>query len=124
MQKTNPFGPGLEVAGQISVLVDDVPCTIECRGDVIVLSVRDIRTAISLRQKAGREIAKLTQVEDLLKQASLRLDVEVGGRPVGRLGHGVESNWVARVAGLRPFRIEVSGLVDALIGNLRRKDSS
>ena len=124
MAKANPIGPGLEVAGQISVLVDDTPCSVEFQGDRVVVKLDNFMTARALRRKVGHDVARLTAVEALLAQASLAVEIEVGGCCVARLGHGVSPNWLARALGLSPFSIESKGLWKALIGNKRTKGLS
>ena len=124
MAKANPIGPGLEVAGQISVLVDDTPCSVEFQGDRIVVKLDNLMTARTLRRKVGHDVARLAAVDALLAQASLGLEIEVGGRCVARLGRGIPPNWLGRALGLSPFSIEPGGLWKTLIGNNRRKGLS
>ncbi len=124
MAKANPSPTGLDLTGQISLLVDDVPCVIDCRGDKVVLVVADMKTALDLRRKLSSSIARLPQVVTWLQVASLTLEVEVAGRCLGQLGSEIRPNWVAKVLGLSPFHIPAKALSAALTKNFWRGRSS
>ena len=122
MPKANSFGRGLDVVGHVDLTIDDIPCAISFEGDLIILALPRVKTALTLRKKLPDAARWLRDAEPWLNEAGLELAIAVGGRRIGRFGAGIAANWLAKMLGVAPFRIEPKELFAALFG-LRPKGS-
>ena len=113
MPKVNPLQNRLEVAGQLDLLIGDIPCEVIFQGDVIVLAFPEMKNALALRNRFPQAMQVLKQLEPWLNEAGLELAVTIGGHSIGRYGSGISANWLAKRLNVAPFRIEAKGLFAA-----------
>lgn len=121
MPAPDAFGKGLDVAGQLDLAIDSFTCTAMFKGDVIVLALPDVRTALALRTRLPQAIPMLRQAQPYLGQAGLQIAIEIAGRRVGQFREGLASNWLSRRLKIDPFRIEARGLLAALLSRRSRE---
>jgi hypothetical protein len=118
---------GLEVLGHLTIQSDDgKPLRLECRGDVLVCDLPDLRTALALGRTMSRawRRAWLRRFRTGLARAGLALEFRIAGRRVGRLAADSASGRFASLLGLDPMEIHLHPLLGALFPRTRQPGSS
>ena len=96
----------LEILGRLTILGEKADrFAVEFRGDVVALTIPNVRAALALRRKMSRprRRAWLLRSQELLTRAGLELQVWIGGRQVARLGAVTRSGRLAAWLGLDPL---------------------
>ena len=108
---------GLEILGHLTILGEDASrLSVEFRGDVVVLTLPDLRAALNLRRTMPRprRRAWLIGAQAVLARAGLELQVWIGHRQVARLNAGSRPGRVATWLGLDPLELSLRPVFDLL----------
>jgi hypothetical protein len=80
-------------------------------GENLRLELSGWRAARELMPRSFRGRRRSLQgLADLFATHGLTFNLESGGKPLLRLGHGAQANWFARLLGLAPAQVPVSAI--------------
>ena len=114
----NTLASRLDVAGQLSVLAGDVPIDVEFRGDVIVVTLPDLRAATRVLQQIPTRDRRAwgRRMVEVLARSGLEVQIWTQGRQIAELKPGQTPGLLARWLGVGPLGLRFRAILASMFG--------
>jgi hypothetical protein len=121
MENRDALADGMEVVGQLSVLVDNIPVNIEFQGDSIGIFLSGLSESLDLFRRFSRGDRRkyARRIQAVLRRSKLDLFVIADGNQIARLPVVPSRNWGGRLFGVEPFELSFRSILICLLNRMK-----